>query len=40
MIFRTAHTFLECMRACFNSIFLGGINKVYAHLVGSDLGSG
>ena len=29
---------LECMRAHLNSIFLGGIDKVYVDLVGSDLG--
>jgi hypothetical protein len=32
--------FLECVRACLNSKILDGIDKVYANLVGSDLGSG
>jgi hypothetical protein len=30
----------ERVHTCLNSNFLGGINKVYIDLVGSDLGTG
>jgi hypothetical protein len=39
IIFISVRTFLERVHACLNSIFLGGIDKLYADLVGSDLGS-